>query len=1037
MKTIRMIAILLAAVMVLPMAACVGTITPGNGTTTQSGDTTTPGSDAPTTETPAGNTTEADPAQTTPEEDVTSDQEPITEEPEKLVTYFSKTDKNIKIIYASGTGANVRTTDVTSLINAINTRFGMSLKSATDKTTKESASNKEILLGVTNRQASVSAAQGLSASDYAIKLTGNQLVIVGGSETATAKAIRFVISEYLREENATVFCVPEALNIRWIFAERAAGAVELARDYRIVYGSAATSKERSLATGFASSLAECTGMKVSAIADSRVQNGGTAYAKDVEVAGKELLIGSTNRKETNEVVKDLDALDWEIRCMGDKIVVVGGSYDSTAAAINHLSNLLLEETVQSLRAETLNKKYIQLNYVVDVTRPAADYSKFTPVWASSYTPPAWMTNQTEKLYAVTAPDARNMSASAGGDIINYPSHSLEALTSAVKAGADLLVVNVWQTKDGVAVVAPSDDLKYYTNAKALAGTGGRPLSTTLTDWTLEQLSALRYISSSTGKETESGICSLYEVVNLCRGRCLLSVTFGGDDLTESFKATLQNLDAFDCYYEIDPVGPNMATPHVLRTLESWAKDTKLTAPSLAKAISNYKTNLNVKNHWMRRLFEMSSSVIRRDAKNMFDSINLRAWAEQGYNFFYTVDIVGYCRYIATQESSLVNEDLRPRSTTYTIEKNDLDGRILILSDTHYYPKNNSLGYTKEEKMQLVVDQIRKEYNGRGLDAVVLVGDLSTDNDCYNYSLVSDLPTPKAGQTLEKYREEDDPNNAAQKLTFYRLKEGTQVKEYYRVVSNKENGNVIKIGKLNSSYFDKNYYEEAWNNYLKPLSAELKIPIYVVPGNHDSDINTRWSDVFGTERQFSALVKDTAIICLDTFNDADEEDDNTIGMHGHGGDYRAVDFDYLNAEVDKYTADSSVKRILIFAHYLNGSDKRKIDALAEENQKILAAYYGDTHLYSTEPYSNMWFFNDGNVAYLPASDEGGGWQFNGPGTEFGYLDSRFVWSYMLFEWSKDDTELTYRMLFNAHYEPYNMPGGYDIPEIKQDDILVSR
>ena len=956
---------------------------------------------------------------------------PATEEVTTVPTvpvevFFSKGDTNVKIVYASGSGSRVKSSDVSALVTAVNQRFGMSLRSSTDKTTKENAANKEILVGLTNREASANADKDLAASDFVVSLTGNQLVLLGGSDDATARAIRYFIGTFLAGEGDDLM-VPEGLNYRWVFATEAATAIEVAKDYAVLFGEAGADSEKSAARSFAAKLASATGETVSAKAEVSVPNGGKYSDTDCVVAGKEVLIGHTNRRETNRVLAELGPLDWVCRAVGEKIVLVGSTADGTVQAVNYFLDALCQGNVKSLAA--VDHTYLLSEVLTNPDSPAADYDAFVPVWASGFTVPAWMTSQNEKIYAVTAPDARNMSASIGGDGKNYPAHSLEALTSAVKAGVDLLVVNVYLTKDGIAVVAPGTALKLYTDVAKFAGKGDYPLSTDLGEWTYEQLRALHYTTAG-GEATQSGICSLYEAIHLARGRCLMSFLYPGADLTETVKSMLTVQDAFDCYYEIDVTGHTMVQPKLVRTLRAWRNSGEISAPSLNATLTRYDNNLKLGNHWMRRLFT-NDRVLRRGLTDPFCAENLRAWAEQGYNFFYATDVVSYCKYIATQDSAFVNEDFRPRSNTYTIEKSALGGRILVISDLHYYPINNSIGYTHDEKMELVVAQIEKEYNGRGLDAVVIVGDLSTDNDYYHMNN-SSIPSG-----AELY---DTEEKNGKTINYYRTSDGTSYTGYYRQVV--VGGKVTDTGYLAPTNYGKDYYQIAQTKYLAPLSAKLNnLPIYVLPGNHDSDIDHRWFTTFGYERQFSALVKDTAIICLDTFNDATEEDENTTAMRGHGGDYRPVDFNFLRAELAKYPESTGVKRILIFAHYLSGADKNSINALAANDKRILIAFDGHTHEYNVEPYSNLYFMNDGDVSYTAMSDESGGWSFDNTGKPFGFLDVRNVWGYVNFEWGTDaagkPVELTYHVLMAGNFTPYNMPGGYSVPEIKQDDIIVSR
>lgn len=55
----------------------------------------------------------------------------------------------------------------------------------------------EILVGVTNRAESKTFSSGLRMKDYVIAVEGNRIIIVGGSEDATASAVDFFIGKYL------------------------------------------------------------------------------------------------------------------------------------------------------------------------------------------------------------------------------------------------------------------------------------------------------------------------------------------------------------------------------------------------------------------------------------------------------------------------------------------------------------------------------------------------------------------------------------------------------------------------------------------------------------------------------------------------------------------------------------------------------------------------------------------------------------------------------------------------------------------------
>ena len=72
---------------------------------------------------------------------------------------------------------------------------------------------------------------------------------------------------------------------------------------------------------------------------------------------------------------------------------------------------------------------------------------------------------------------------------------------------------------------------------------------------------------------------------------------------------------------------------------------------------------------------------------------------------------------------------------YSIAKKDLTARYLIISDIHYTPVEQPgyldrvtyRGYSTVERMTKMCAEIEEEYNSRGLDAIFILGDLTTDD----------------------------------------------------------------------------------------------------------------------------------------------------------------------------------------------------------------------------------------------------------------------------------------------------------------------
>lgn len=95
-----------------------------------------------------------------------------------------------------------------------------------------------------------------------------------------------------------------------------------------------------------------------------------------EPIAKEILIGNTNRPESAEVAKNLKVGDYSIQVVGEKIVIVGGSDDATATAINRFNTGFVYE--QGNRFE------VPKGAVFSLTVKASDLRDYTAQSKYSY-----------------------------------------------------------------------------------------------------------------------------------------------------------------------------------------------------------------------------------------------------------------------------------------------------------------------------------------------------------------------------------------------------------------------------------------------------------------------------------------------------------------------------------------------------------------------------------------------------------------------------------------------------------------------------
>lgn len=84
------------------------------------------------------------------------------------------------------------------LKNALKNGLDVDLPSSTDWIGADQIEHeREIVIGDTERAASIQAKKGLAFGDYVIKKAGEKIIIVGGSDSATLKAVDFFVSHFI------------------------------------------------------------------------------------------------------------------------------------------------------------------------------------------------------------------------------------------------------------------------------------------------------------------------------------------------------------------------------------------------------------------------------------------------------------------------------------------------------------------------------------------------------------------------------------------------------------------------------------------------------------------------------------------------------------------------------------------------------------------------------------------------------------------------------------------------------------------------
>ena len=424
----------------------------------------------------------------------------------------------------------------------------------------------------------------------------------------------------------------------------------------------------------------------------------------------------------------------------------------------------------------------------DVTTSPSD----TPIELPEVSRPEWMFDIKEKLAAQSNRYGRSMSAVIGGDASVYPAGSLKAMKYAIAFGADAIVINVNKTYDGVLVAMTTGSLGDLTDILNKVGQNGLPHIWRPRDWTYDQIKQLR-LKNADGSVSDEIIPTLEQVVALCAGKCLIYIA-NIDNCIDTYDSQFYDLAArYNAYSSF------AITPGVER-LNEWLQEDSGNEKLAAFMDSIRETHFDSGKPVEGRA-PFTHTVPDWDIMWLGSTDDPFGWKLAGASnigFLITNNLAEYTQWIADNfRSALEYNPEGEEGVTYSLNASDLTGRYLLVSDIHYVMAERAgqknrvqyRGFTNDQRMQELCDDIRYEHSVRGLDAVYILGDLSTDD--YYEGI------------------EDD------KWTGYTV----------------------------------NACKAVYEKFFVPLSEELGIPVSVMGGNHDSHSNEVWTEFSGLDRQY--------------------------------------------------------------------------------------------------------------------------------------------------------------------------------------------
>ena len=219
------------------------------------------------------------------------------------------------------------------LVNAIKAKTEVKLERITDNTKKNDITDKEILLGVSDRNETKASLEKLTTTGYSISVIGQKLVIVASNDFMLEKAMKALTENYLTFDGAKAN-VAENLNITYDGTSEMSSLVDDKGNfkYQIIYPDSNENNERSMAEKLRLDVQKVLGCKVALIrSDIGIKADDAAY---------EILIGETDRPQSQSFYNNMDSNEIKILMEGNKILIGSKLSTGLEKAVSDFSDFI-------------------------------------------------------------------------------------------------------------------------------------------------------------------------------------------------------------------------------------------------------------------------------------------------------------------------------------------------------------------------------------------------------------------------------------------------------------------------------------------------------------------------------------------------------------------------------------------------------------------------------------------------------------------------------------------------------------------------
>ena len=207
------------------------------------------------------------------------------------------------------------------LRTALNEMTSFSIKIETDwvkRGTEPDPEKLEILVSNTNRPESDEVLASIGYFDYAIKVVGKKVVIAGHTTETIKAAIDYFLTNLLKTESDGSLILTGEYTYKSGVADIISSPEQLA-EYILVFP---------VSDSNAREYAQLISSKINMMFNVRID-----YVSDrASAVEKEILIGKTNRPESESALKGLAMLDYKLCVVGSKIIIGGNSTSANSIA---------------------------------------------------------------------------------------------------------------------------------------------------------------------------------------------------------------------------------------------------------------------------------------------------------------------------------------------------------------------------------------------------------------------------------------------------------------------------------------------------------------------------------------------------------------------------------------------------------------------------------------------------------------------------------------------------------------------------------